>query len=291
MADKQTEIKPAAQAVGEGIKNALTEKTGAVAKKKQPATMKDWLNDDRFKHEIARALPEIIKPERFIRTVITAMQTTKNLSSCTTNSFISATLMCAQLGLEPNTPLGRAYLIPYRNHGQLEVQFQVGYRGLIELAWRSDMVTDIQAREVYPNDDFSVEFGDVNSITHHPQEHDENAQPIYYYAVVKIRGGGKSLAVMSHKEVEQFAKKFSKAYNNGPWQTNFDAMAKKTVLKQALKYAPMSVEMSDAIGMDEHIKAEYEFGQNMADMPDIPLDLGEAETVDEGTTSEGEQAT
>ena len=89
--------------------------------------------------EIKKALPEVITVERFTRMALSALNTTPKLNECTPMSFLSALMNAAQLGLEPNTPLGQAYLIPYRNKGKLECQFQIGYKGLIQLAMRTGM--------------------------------------------------------------------------------------------------------------------------------------------------------
>ena len=80
--------------------------------------------------EIKKALPSVMSPERFTRIALSALNNTPQLQACTPMSFLAALLNSAQLGLEPNTPLGQAYLIPYKNHGKLECQFQIGYKGL-----------------------------------------------------------------------------------------------------------------------------------------------------------------
>ena len=105
--------------------------------------------------EIKKALPSVITPERFTRIVLSALSSSPKLAQTTPQSFLGAMMTAAQLGVEPNTPLGQAYLIPYLNHGTLECQFQLGYKGLIDLAYRSGEVSVIQAQVVYDNDDFS----------------------------------------------------------------------------------------------------------------------------------------
>ena len=98
--------------------------------------------------EIRRALPAVITPERFTRMALSAINNTPELADCTPMSFIAALMNAAQLGMEPNTPLGQAYLIPYRNKGTLECQFQLGYKGLIDLAYRTGQIQIIQAQAV-----------------------------------------------------------------------------------------------------------------------------------------------
>ena len=115
-------------------------------------TMQDYIKQ--MEGEIAKALPSVITAERFTRITLSALSTNPQHAQCTPKSFLGAMMTAAQLGLEPNTPLGQAYLIPYRNHGTLECQFILGYKGLIDLAHRSGEVSVIMAQIVYENDEF-----------------------------------------------------------------------------------------------------------------------------------------
>lgn len=185
--------------------------------------------------EIKRALPSVLTPERFTRMVLTAISSNKDLQNCTPASFLGAMMQAAQLGVEPNTPLGQAYLLPYKNRGTLECQFQLGYKGLIDLAYRSGEITTIQAHEVKENDEFSYEYGTKNIITHKPALKNRG-EITHYYAMFKTKQGGESFLVMNIEDIRAFAKKYSKSYgsNYSPWTTSFDEMAKKTVLKALL---------------------------------------------------------
>lgn len=207
--------------------------------------------------EIKKALPSVITPERFTRMVLSALSTTPKLGACTPKSFLGAMMSAAQLGLEPNTPLGQAYLIPYKNKGVDEVQFQIGYKGLIDLAYRSGEVALVQAHIVYENDTFECEFGLEPKLVHKPADSDRG-NPIKVYAMFKTKNGGYGFEVMSMDDVRKHAEKYSKAYNYGssPWQTNFEEMAKKTVLKRVLKYAPLKSDFVRGVVQDETIKTE-----------------------------------
>ena len=119
-------------------------------------TMKSYVKA--MESGIKAALPSVLTPERFMRIVTTALSTTPELNKCTPQSFLGAMMTAAQLGLEPNTPLGQAYLIPYRNKGKLEAQFQLGYKGLIDLAYRSGEVELVQSQCVYENDTCKYRF-------------------------------------------------------------------------------------------------------------------------------------
>ena len=163
----------------------------------------------------------------------------------------------AQLGVEPNTPLGQAYILPYNNKGVMEAQFQLGYKGLIDLAYRSGEVEVVQAHIVYENDEFECEYGLDPKLSHKPAASDRG-EPIKVYAVFKTKSGGYGFEVMSMDDVKKHAAKYSKAYGSSfsPWKTNFEEMAKKTVLKKVLKYAPLKSDFVRAVVQDNTIKSE-----------------------------------
>lgn len=207
--------------------------------------------------EIKKALPSVITPERFTRMVLSAISVNPKLASCTPASFLGAMMSAAQLGLEPNTPLGQAYLIPYKNKGVDEVQFQIGYKGLIDLAYRSGEVELVQAHIVYENDTFECEFGLEPKLVHKPAD-SNRGDPVKVYAMFKTKSGGYGFEVMSMDDVRNHAEKYSQAYKSGfsPWKSNFEEMAKKTVLKKTLKYAPLKSDFVRAVVQDESIKTE-----------------------------------
>ncbi len=207
--------------------------------------------------EIKKALPSVITPERFTRMTLSAISTNPKLAACTPASFLGAMMSAAQLGLEPNTPLGQAYLIPYKNRGVDEVQFQLGYKGLIDLAYRSGEVELVQAHIVYENDTFECEYGLEPKLVHKPADSDRG-EPIKVYAMFKTKSGGYGFEVMSMDDVRRHAEKYSQAYKSGfsPWKSNFEEMAKKTVLKRVLKYAPLKSDFVKAVVQDETIKSE-----------------------------------
>ena len=207
--------------------------------------------------EIKKALPSVMTPERFTRIALSALNNTPQLQSCTPMSFIAALLNAAQLGLEPNTPLGQAYLIPYKNKGVMEVQFQIGYKGLIDLAYRNGQMQTIQAQEVYENDFFEYEFGLEPKLIHRPA-YTDRGELVYFYGIFRTVNGGYGFSVMSKADMDAFAKTYSKAFESdfSPWKTSYIEMAKKTVIKQALKYAPIKTEFQRALSTDETIKTK-----------------------------------
>lgn len=276
------------------IQKATT--AAAVRSSAERPTMQQYIKQ--MEGEIRKALPSVITPERFTRIVLSALSTNQKLAQTTPQSFLGAMMTAAQLGVEPNTPLGQAYLIPYQNHGTLECQFQLGYKGLIDLAYRSGEVSVIQAQVVYENDDFSYSFGLEPKLEHTPAKSDRG-EPTHVYAVFRTKDGGYGFEVMSMDDVRKHAQKFSKAYRNGPWQTNFEEMAKKTVLKRVLKYAPLKSDFVRGIAQDETIKTEI--SEDMYSVPgvvieadgeyidavsDIPVDKSTGEVIQGAEASE-----
>lgn len=229
--------------------------------------------------EIAKALPSVITPERFTRITLSAISVNPKLAECTPASFLGAMMTSAQLGLEPNTPLGQAYLLPYKNgkSGNLECQFQVGYKGLLDMAYRSGEIRMVQAHKVYEGDEFEYNFGLHPDLIHKPCKNHEGQNVIAYYAVYETVSGGFGFEVMTIDDIKQHARKYSKAYDYGPWKTNFDEMALKTVLKKLLKYAPMKSDFVRGVAQDETIKSDLS-----VDMFEVP-DQTEYVVVDEAT--------
>lgn len=248
----------------------LIQKTQAENKLKSQGakpTMQQYIKQ--MEGEIKKALPSVLTPERFTRITLSALSGNPKLQECTPQSFLGAMMTAAQLGVEPNTPLGQAYLIPFRNHGVMETQFQLGYKGMIDLAYRSGEISTIQAHVVYANDRFSYSFGLNPTLEHIPATADRG-EPTHVYAVFRTKDGGFGYDVMSMDDVRQHAKKYSKSYGNGPWQTNFEEMAKKTVLKRVLKYAPLKSDFVRQLSTDESIKTEV--SEDMYSVPNAYLE-------------------
>lgn len=142
-------------------------------------------------------------------------------------------------------------------------------KGMIDLAYRSGEISTIQAHVVYANDRFSYSFGLNPTLEHIPATADRG-EPTHVYAVFRTKDGGFGYDVMSMDDVRQHAKKYSKSYGNGPWQTNFEEMAKKTVLKRVLKYAPLKSDFVRQLSTDESIKTEV--SEDMYSVPNTYLE-------------------
>lgn len=258
-------------------KNLIQKQGGQMsAAKAEKKTMQAYIKA--MEPAIKKALPSVITPERFTRMVLSALSSTPKLAECSPQSFLAAMMTAAQLGVEPNTALGQAYLLPYRNHGQMECQFQLGYKGLIDLAYRSGEVSVIQAHTVYENDVFEYELGMDPKLRHVPAKADRG-EAVAYYAMFKTKDGGYGFEVMSVDDVQRHAQRYSKSYGSGssPWRSNFDEMAKKTVLKRALKYAPLKSDFVRGVAQDETIKAEL--SDEMYAVPDETVFEAEGEEI------------
>ena len=235
-----------------------------LAKQEEPVKLtKDMSIADMIKAlapEIKRALPSVLTPERFTRMALSALNNTPQLRECSQMSFIAALMNAAQLGLEPNTPLGQAYLIPYKNKGITECQFQLGYKGLITLAFRTGQIQMIQAHVVREADIFDFEYGLNPRLVHRPANGspEERGEITYVYAMYKMLSGGFNFEVANKAEIDFFAAKYSKAFASqySPWSTSWEEMAKKTCIKRSLKYAPVSADFQRALSTDESIKTE-----------------------------------
>lgn len=244
------------------FKQELAKKADTKQKPKEVKLTKNMGISDMIKAmepEIKKALPSVLTPERFTRMALNAISNTPKLQECTPMSFIAALMNAAQLGLEPNTPLGQAYLIPFNNKkaGILECQFQVGYKGLIDLAYRNGQMQTIQAQAVYAEDEFDYELG-LNARLYHKPAFGNRGDVLGYYALFKLENGGYAFEVMAKSEIIAYAQKYSQGINSSysPWKSNFDDMAKKTVIKRVLKYAPMKAEFARAVASDETIKTQ-----------------------------------
>lgn len=233
-------------------KNSLTTNNGATVTKKENKSKTIFDVIQAGAKQFATALPKHINSDRFVRIAITTIRQNPKLAKCSQESLLGALMVSAQLGLEPGT-LGQCYLIPFENKkaGTVECQFQIGYKGLIELLRRSGQLSDIYSYTVYENDDFNIEYGLSRTLTHKPN-FDERGEIKGFYAVAILKDGAKAFEYMTKDEVVKHEEKYRKgSYKNDVWNKNFEEMAQKTVVKKLLKWLPVSVEFLEMAAKDE----------------------------------------
>ena len=178
----------------------------------------------------AMVLPPDFDSARFTRIAITAIKTNPKLAQCSRESLLGSLMLSAQFGLEPNSPLHEAVLIPYGN----KVEFQVEYRGLLKLAWNSGMIQSIDYNKICENDEYTYSLGFEPVFTHKPELMKERGETIAYYAIAALKDGGRAMVLMSKSEIYDHGKRFSRSFRlkDSPWQTDFDSMAIKTCIRQ-----------------------------------------------------------
>lgn len=213
--------------------------------------IRTWIEG--MKGQFAMALPKLVTPERFIRVALTCLNKNPKLAACTQDSLLACLLDCAALGIEPDGR--RAHLIPYGDKCTLIID----YKGIAELVRRSGEVSTLHCGIVYPSDDFDYAFGTGQFLKHKPtiQPRGKDEKPMCVYSYVKLKDGQEDFDVMSIDDIERVRKR-SRAGNNGPWVTDFDEMAKKSVFRRHSKWLPLSPELRDKIEKDDDALTEQE---------------------------------
>lgn len=196
--------------------------------------------------QIARALPAHLTGDRMTRLALTAVQKTPDLAECSQVSFAGALLTAAALGLEPNTPTGEAYLVPYKG----EATLIVGYQGMIKLFWQSPLAASIRAEVVYADDDFDYSYGTGAFLRHKPARRGDNmGDPVAYYAHATLTTGAEAFVVLTPEEIR--ALRAGKVGSNGGIPDPQHHMERKTAIRQLIKYLPKSPNLALAAQSDE----------------------------------------
>jgi recombination protein RecT len=208
---------------------------------------------EHYKGEIARALPRHLNADTMARIALTCFRMNPKLAECKPASVFAAVIQASQIGLRPGL-LGECYLIPYKD----ECTLQIGYQGLLELVRRSGLVDSIGAYLVHEKDVYEVRFGTDAGVTHKPFLDSDRGPVKFGYAVAHLKGGGRHVEVMTLDEIQRIrdrsqnvrnAKRFDK---QTPWDTDFEEMARKTLIRRICKYLPKSNELATALAVDSH---------------------------------------
>jgi recombination protein RecT len=279
----------------QALKNINRAKDSAEAQPKNfPAML------ERFKGEIARALPKHINPDRMARIALTAFRMNPKLGECDPRSVFAAVIQSSQLGLEVGL-MGEAHLVPFGDQCQLIP----GYTGLMKLARQSGLVQDIYAHEVRVNDKFTLKLGLERSLEHEPltgprgfpASDEERGEVVGFYAVAVFKDGSRTFVAMSRKEVErirdnsrgyQASKRFKK---ESVWDSDFTAMGLKTAIRRLCKFLPKSPELATALALDAASEQGCAQNLNLDDVIEgtyapviVDEETGEALEKDDGAT-------
>lgn len=194
----------------------------------------------------AKLLPAHVSPEKLIKVALNCVSRTPALAQCDMVSVAQCVATCAELGLMPGGALGGAYLVPYKTTCTLVI----GYRGFVELMRRSGELEAIDARVVHERDEFRWREGLVRELVHVPCLEVDPGPMKLVYTILRFRGGATQVEVMSRAQVDAIRAR-SRSSGNGPWVSDYEEMAKKTVVRRAAKLAPMSSELARAIEAEE----------------------------------------
>lgn len=256
-------------ATADSVKSKIAERAGEVALAGESPTIRDMLENPKMQAELRKALPEVMPPLRFARLVMTAVREQPLLLEADPLSLLASCLQCAQLGLEPGTKLGHAWLLPFRNNnkGIVEVNFILGYKGIINLAHRSEHIMSIEARTVYENDDFDYQYG-IDERLHHKPVLNEPGESIAWYALARFKSGGHYWVVISPETVEAHRQR-SASPNSPAWKNDYDQMGAKTAVRVAAPYLPLSAVAAEGIAADETAPQWEDFVKGNEDVIDV----------------------
>ncbi len=245
----------------------ITTRGASTPPAKPAATLESWLESDGFRAMVAKALPSHLTPDRFLRVALTAAMRVPKLAQCTQESVTQCLLQCSQFGLEPDGR--RAHLIPFedKRNNRTICTLILDYKGLVELAMRSGLVSYLHADVVREGDLFSYSLGEIREhvpwfLRRDREKPDQAGQDIAVYAFARMRDGASAVAVMSIDEVyairdgSQGYKAWKAGYvKSSTWDPdNWVAeqeMKKKTALRRLTKMLPLSPEFRDAVEADD----------------------------------------
>ncbi|WHY31620.1 recombination protein RecT [Bacillus wiedmannii] len=222
--------------------------------------------------KMAEVLPKHMDMDRMSRIALTTIRTNPKLLECSVPSLMGAVMSAVQLGLEPGL-LGHCYILPYKS----EATFIIGYKGMIDLARRSGHIQSIYAHAVYENDEFEYELGLHPQLKHKPS-FGERGEFIGAYAVAHFKDGGHQMEFMPKSEIEKRRQRSAAANSSySPWASDYDEMAKKTVVRYMFKYLPISIEVQSQAQHDEVVR------KDVTEEPEfIEVDQSEVEQSAEG---------
>lgn len=236
----------------------------------KPKTLRELFNNPIIKTKIEQLVGK--NSATFATSVMQIANSNTMLRTADPTSIFNAACMAATLNLPLQNGLGFAYIVPFKNNKErkVEAQFQIGYKGFIQLAQRSGQFKRLVALPVYKKQLLKKDF--INGFEFDwEQEPEKDENPIGYYAYFKLVNDFSAELYMSHDDIVKHAQRYSQTFKKGfgVWHDNFEAMALKTVMKLLLsKQAPLSVEMQQAVLADQTVvkdveNQEFNYGDNV----------------------------
>jgi recombination protein RecT len=223
----------------------------------------------RYRDRFAKVASANLSADSLLQLGLTAMGRNAELQACTPQSILRALMVANQLGLDPTGVLGQGYLIPYKR----TATFIPGYKGLMDLARRTGIVVGIEAHVVYDHEQFEMSYGIVPVLVHKPvyRGASDAAKAVGAYGIIRLRGDAVPLIEWMSKEDIERIRKRSRAGDSGPWVTDWPQMARKTVLRRVLNYAPVSRETRIAMAVEDRFEDEGEAADvsDLLPMPDL----------------------
>lgn len=249
------------------------------------------LDKPSIKERIAKLVPSSMSADRFVRVVLNAWTRTPELRQCTPASFVLAVLEAGALGLEPDGLLGQGWIIPYKK----TAKFIPGYRGLMQLGYRTGEIVSWKAVVVHSNDKYHFQEGLHPVIEHEPTSAEDDGDVVAAYSIIVYKDGAADFEWMWKKDLEKVRKK-SQYPEGGPWRDHTEEMYKKTVIRRHAKRARLSIEdVNRAASLDERREFEPESagtflpedivgdlleGDLPQDAPNLPKGIRQAEKAD-----------
>ena len=234
--------------------------TQIMTRKEKLDGLKQTVQSMDFQNGLKGILPKVMTPQRFGLTALAIVGRDPKLLECTQVSLLRCMVQSASVGLEIGNELGHAYLVPFRDRKSdppsTVCTLILGYRGIVQLLYRSAQISGVEAQVVRQGDEFRYSFGLKPVLEHSPGGSIGNAVT-HAYAMLRMKDGTTLFDVMTHEEVEAIRSR-SRAGTSGPWVTDYPEMAKKTVLRRLAKLAPMSVEDQRVVTADEHADANLD---------------------------------
>lgn len=262
-----------------------------IATQSKKLTFSQLINTEGYQKTISNALKDPNKAQRFMAAITSAVAINRDLQECDPPTVLSGALLGESLGLSPSPQLGQYYLVPFNNNkrGVKEAQFQLGYKGLVQLALRSGQYKRLNVMSVKEGE--LVKFNPLTeeielNLIQDDMERDK-ATTIGYVAMFEYLNGFQKTIYWSREKMEAHAMKFSKGYAAKKgytfWEKDFDSMAYKTMLRQLIsKWGIMSIELQTAFENDTEAREDY------SDDPAVVLSAADEPSVVDQDNTKGQ---